>query len=271
LKIAGKADINGSAVVRPAKIVAPAKDNPQITALGLVDVDHLLLVTSLATPFKFAGQYDLQYIARGSTLRKRFAIERGGHEGPLEVELADKQGRHLQGVVAQKVIVPPGESEVDFEVSLPPWMELGRTSRTQLMVVGELADAAGKKHKVSFTTNNQNEQLIALVSPGPLRVAPEKSNMLIHAKSELEIPLQVTCDRTVASDVKIELIVPGHMHDLAAASIDVKPSAMSAKLRLRCGEMPGPLNMPLTIRATGRGSNGKPVVSEAPLTLILPR
>jgi hypothetical protein len=269
LKIVGKADLNGSAIARSVKIVAPAKDNQQVAALGLVDVDHLLLVTSLATPFKFAGQYDLQYIARGSTLRKRFAIERGGFEGPLEVELSDKQGRHLQGVAAQKVIVPPGESEFDFEVSLPPWMELGRTSRTQLMIVGELADAAGKKHKVSFTTNNQNEQLIALVSPGPLRVAPEKSNMAIRAKSELEIPLQVTCDRTVAGEVKIELVIPEHMRDLAAAPVDVKPQATSARLMLRCGEIPGPLNMPLTIRATSRAANGKPVVSEAPLTLIL--
>lgn len=268
LKIVGTAEIDGAKVTRPVKIVAPPNNNQQVTALGLVDVDHLLLVTSLATPFKFAGQYDLQYIARGSTLRKRFEIDRGGYEGPLWVELSDKQGRHLQGVAAQRQTVPPGSSEFEFEVSLPPWMELGRTSRSQLMVVGELSDSAGKKHKVSYTTNNQNEQLIALVSPGPLRVSPERASFAIRQKTEIIIPLQIQCDRTVEKPLKIELIVPDHMQGLAAATIEAKPQDQTAKLLLRCGETPGPLNMPLTIRATSE-RDGKPVVSETPLTLLL--
>lgn len=268
VRIVGQADIDGAKVARQPRIVAPPNNNQQVAALGLVEVDHLLLVTSLATPFKFAGQYDLQYIARGSTLRKRFEIDRGGYEGPLFVELSDKQGRHLQGVAAERKTVPPGVSNFEFEVSLPPWMELGRTSRSQLMIVGELADSSGKKHKVSFTTNNQNEQLIALVSPGPLRVAAEKSTISIRKGEELIIPLQITCDRTVNKPLKIELIVPEHMRDLAAATIEAQPQETSAKLTLRCGAAPGPLNMPLTIRATSE-RNGKPVVSESPLTLLL--
>jgi len=268
VKIVGRADIEGASVTRPAKIVAPPSNNNQITALALVDLDHLLLVTSLPTPFKFAGQYDLQYIARGSTLRKGFTIERGGFEGPLWVELSDKQGRHLQGVAAERKTVPPGSSEFEFEVSLPPWMELGRTSRSQLMIVGELADASGKKHKVSYTTNNQNEQLIALVSPGPLRVAAEKSTIAIRKEEEILIPLTINCDRTVSRPVKIELLVPEHMRDLAAATIEAKPQDTTARLVLRCGPSPGPLNMPLTIRATSE-RNGKPITSESPLTLLL--
>jgi hypothetical protein len=268
LKIIGTAEIDGAKVVRPVKIVAPPNITQQITALGLVDVDHLLLVTSLATPFKFAGQYDLQYIARGSTLRKRFEIDRGGYEGPLWVELADKQGRHLQGVTAQRQTVPPGSSEFEFEISLSPSMELGRTSRSQLMIIGELTDPIGKKYKVSYTTNGQNEQMIALVSPGPLRVAPERGSLAIQPKAEIAIPLQIQCDRTVEKPLKIELIVPEHMRDLSAATIEAKPQDQTAKLILRCGASPGPLNMPLTIRATSE-QDGKPVASEAPLILLL--
>lgn len=268
IQIVGKADIDGASVSRQPKMIAPPNNNQQVTALGLVEVDHLLLVTSLATPFKFAGQYDLQYIARGSTLRKGFTIDRGGFEGPLWVELSDKQGRHLQGIAAVRKEVPPGSSDFEFEVSLPPWMELGRTSRSQLMIVGELTDTAGKKHKVSYTTNNQNEQLIALVSPGPLRVAAEKNTMAVRKGEELVVPLQITCDRTVEKPLKIELLVPAHMRDLAAATIEAKPQDTSAKLMLRCGMNPGPLNMPLTIRATSE-RNGKRVVSETPLTLLL--
>ncbi|WP_254512947.1 hypothetical protein [Anatilimnocola floriformis] len=268
IRIVGKADIDGSSVTRLVKSVAPPNNNNQISALGLVDVDHLLLVTSLATPFKFAGQYDLQYIVRGSTLRKGFEIDRGGFEGPIWAELSDKQGRHLQGVAAERKTVPPGSSDFEFEVSLPPWMELGRTSRTQLMVVGELADVTGKKHKVSYTTNNQNEQLIAIVSPGPLRVSAEATTMSIRKGTELVIPLQINCDRTVGKPLKIELLIPEHMRDLATTAIEAKPQDTTAKIKLRCGEAPGPLNMPLTIRATSE-RDGKPIISETPLTLLL--
>lgn len=268
LRIVGTAEIDGAKVTRPVQIVAPANNNQQIVALGLVDVDQLLLVTSLATPFKFAGQYDLQYISRGSTLRKRFEIDRGGYTGPLWVELSDKQGRHLQGVAAERKTVPPDSSEFEFEVALPPWMELGRTSRTQLMVVGELTDSAGQRHQVSYTTNNQNEQMIALVSPGPLRVAPDRASLAIRPKAEIVIPLQIQCDRTVQQNLKIELVIPEHMRDLAAATIEAQPQDGAAKLILRCGPTPGPLNMPLTIRTTSERS-GKPIVSEAPLTLLL--
>ncbi len=268
LRIVGKADIDGAARERVVRIAAPPKDNQPNAALGLVEVDHLLLVTTLATPFKFAGNFDLQYIARGSTLRKKFEIDRGGYTGQLWVELADKQGRHLQGVVAERKTVPPDSSQFEFEVSLPPWMELGRTSRSQLMVIGELADSTGKKHKISFTTNNQNEQMIALVSPGPLRVSSERSSLSVRKGEVLVIPLTIQCDRTVQQTLKIELIVPEHMRDLVAASIEAKPQDVSAKLTLRCGEAPGPFNMPLTIRATSE-RNGKPIVSESPLTLLL--
>ncbi|WP_425615738.1 hypothetical protein NA78x_005669 [Anatilimnocola sp. NA78] len=267
IRIAGKAEIEGSVQERFAQIVPPQNKNQQ-GALGLVEVDHVLLVTSLATPFKFTGQFDVQYIARGSTLRKKFEIDRGGFEGPLWVELSDKQGRHLQGVVAGRTEVPAGESQFEFEVNLPAWMELGRTSRSQLMVVGELADAAGKKHKVCFTNNGQNDQLIALVSPGPLRVAPERSSLVIHKNAELTIPLQITSDQTIRQSLKIELIIPEHMRDLAAQPIEVKAQDPSAKLVLRCGDHPGPLNMPLTIRTTSE-RNGKPIIAEAPLTLLL--
>ncbi|QDU31945.1 hypothetical protein ETAA8_71070 [Anatilimnocola aggregata] len=269
IRILGKAEIDGATKEHVASIVAPQNPNQnQPVALGLVEVDHLLLVTSLPTPFKFIAPFDTQFIARGSTMRKRFEVERGGFEGPLWVELADKQGRHLQGVVAERQNIPPGVNEFEFEVMLPPWMELGRTSRSQLMIVGEVPDAAGKLHKVVFTANGQNDQLIAIVSPGPIRVQPERSSLLISKGAEITIPLQVTCDQTVRQNLKIELIVPEHMQGLSAQPVEVKPHDKAAQLVLRCGDNPGPLNMPVTIRTTSE-RNGKPVVAEALLTLLL--
>src|SRR5207247_699859 len=78
---------------------------------------------------------------RGGKFVRHFTIDRGGFAGPLTVRLADKQARHLQGVTGPTIEDPAGASEFDYPVFLPPWMEIGRTNRTVVMAMGEVADA----------------------------------------------------------------------------------------------------------------------------------
>jgi len=257
LKVVGKAEWNGQTLQRDA--VFPHGDDPAM--------NHVLLACALPTPFRFKADYEFRYIARGGTLKKHYRIERGGYEGPLEVSLADRQGRHLQGVTGPTITVPPGASEFDYTVYLPPWMELGRTSRTNLMMVGELADASGKKHKVSFSTVDQNEQLIALVSPAPLRLSLERSAVAARPASELVVPVQLHRQTGLDAACRLELIVPPHMRDIAAETVNLDAKSTAADLKIRLGEQPGPLNMPLLIRATIT-HDGAPIVAETNLELI---
>jgi hypothetical protein len=67
--------------------------------------------------------------------------------------------------------------------------------------------------------------------------------------------------------VKVELIVPRHMQDIAAEPTVAPADAEQATLVLRLGGQPGPLNMPLTIRATGE-RGGDPITAETPLELV---
>src|SRR6185436_18185883 len=85
--------------------------------------------------------------------------------------LADRQTRHLQGVSGPIVTVPPDANEFVYPISLPPWMELGRTSRVVLMATGEIDDGQGNRHKVCFTSVDQNNQMVNVVSPSPLRIS----------------------------------------------------------------------------------------------------
>ena len=45
-------------------------------------------------------------------------------------------------------------------------MEIGRTSRTQLAVVGVVTEPDGTKHKVAYSSGEQTDQIIVLVDPG---------------------------------------------------------------------------------------------------------
>jgi hypothetical protein len=247
------------------KVIGTAQHNGQ--ALRREGPAHTLLACTLATPFKFKGQYEFRYIARGGTMTKHYQIDRGGFEGPLEVSLADRQGRHLQGVTGPTISVPPAVSEFEYTVSLPPWMELGRTSRTNLVLVGEVADASGKKHKVSFSTVDQNEQLIALVSPAPLRLSLDRSALGISPNSELAVPVHIHRQPGLTANCRLELVVPPHMRDIAAAPVDVAADVGDSELKLRIGATPGPLNMPLLIRATTEHAGG-PIMAETSLELL---
>src|SRR6185436_5121591 len=208
------------------------------------------LVTTLKTPFKLHGTYDLRFAARGTILKKKYTIERGGFEGALEARLADKQGRHLQGVSGPVITIPPGVSEFEYPLTLAPWMELSRTSRTNLMLTGEMKDSAGTVHKVSFTNQEQNEQLVALVAPGPLRVVTERRSFAAVANGEVVLEIELKRDRSITSPIKLELIVPKHIHDVSAEPVTLPAGVDRGQLRMKLGATPGPFNLPLRLRAT---------------------
>jgi hypothetical protein len=226
-----------------------------------------LLVTTLATPFKFKGQYELRYVPRGGVLRKTYEIDRGGFTGPLEVSLADRQGRHLQGVHGPTIVVPANETTFEYPLSLPPWMELGRTSRTNLMLVGEMNDAAGKPHKVCFATNEQNEQMIALVSPSEFQIAVEKPAYLVRPESELRVPVRLL-KRAGAEKVRITVAIPEHMRDVLSEPVEVAGNAETTELVIHLGAQPGPFNLPLTLRGQVATDAGE-LTAEANLRLKL--
>ena len=258
-RVVGRGQHEGQSVERIARVPAVGGNQP---------LDALRLVTTLKTPFKFAAQYDFRYTPRGTVLQKRYTIDRGGYQGPLVAQLADRQGRHLQGVTGPVVTISPEASEFDYSLFLPPWMELGRTSRTNLMLTGEAEDAAGVAHKVSYTTRDQNEQMIALVSPSLLRIVAERSSLLVEPGKEAIVPLQIKRDRTITSPIRLELVLPPHMRDISAEPLSVPPGTDSAEFHLRFGPAPGPLNMPLLVRATAE-RNGESVVTETALEAVL--
>jgi hypothetical protein len=258
LKVSGTAEVDGQPLTRTAALAARP---------GEIAVDNVLLAVSMPTPFKVVGKYDLTFAPRGSQLVRHYAIDRGGFTGKLTVQLADRQARHLQGVTGPAVVVPPASSDCDYPVFLPSWMELGRTSRSVVMAVGVVTDAEGREHTVSFSSQNQNEQIVALVSPGELSVQAEHSSLACSPASEVAVRVRLARGKSLTGPAKVELIVPRHMQGISADAVAVPPEVDGAELRVRCAAIFGPLNMPLTIRATSL-RDGRQVVAETKLQLV---
>jgi hypothetical protein len=258
LTIHGSAKVNGQQVTRTATLPA---------APGMEELTSVLFAVALPTPFKIKGEYDMRWAARGTVHQRHYKVERNGFDGPIEVSLADRQARHLQGVTGPKIVVPPGVSEFDYAVQLPPWMEMGRTCRVCVMGVARVKDEAGHEHFVCFSSTAQNEQIVAVIEPGRLSVETDKTSLVAIAGKTVTLPVRASRGKGLKGDVKLELIVAEHLRGLSADPVIIPASKNSADFTIRfSAKSLRALNMPVILRATVL-ENGRPVIAEMPIEI----
>jgi hypothetical protein len=260
--IRGSAIVDGRQVVRQADVKTGFGD--------LLAVDQLMVAVALPTPFKIKGVYEVKYAARGTQFTRRFTIDRGGYQGPLEVRLADRQTRHLQGVTGPSITVPPEATQFNYTVNLPPWMEIGRTSRSVVMATGTLVEPDGSTHKVSFASAAQNEQIVALIDPGPLSLDLDRNSATLAAGESIRLRARIGRGPGQEGPVQLGLVLPGHLRGVSAEPVTVPANQDSAELVVRLdANEPGPFNMPLTVRARLVKDDGSEVVAEAKLAVLV--
>jgi hypothetical protein len=262
LTVRGAAKVGERTVTRTATLPSPR---------GGPEVDSVLLAVVLPTPFKIVSDYDVRWAPRGTIHHRHYRIERNGFHGPLEISLADRQMRHLQGVTGPTITVPAGVNEFDYAVQLPPWMETGRTSRSCVIAVGVIKDADGSTHEVSYSSVQQNEQIVAVVEPGRLGIETDRTSLSAEPGKAVPVPVIIKRGKGLAGVVKLELVVPAHMHGISAATVEVAADRSAAEFTIHfAGDTLGPFNMPVVIRATIL-DKGEPVVAETPLEILAKR
>ena len=142
------------------------------------------------------------WASRGSVGKRRYHIQRNGFAGPLTVSLADRQARHLQGATGPTITVPPGVSDFEYPVTLPPWMEIGRTCRVCVMATGVIKDADGSAHTVSFNSVAQNEQYVAVIEAGRLDVSVDRPSLRVEVGKSVTVPVTVSRARGLQGAVR---------------------------------------------------------------------
>ena len=162
--------------------------------------------------------------------------------------------------------MPAGASEFDYAVDLPPWMEIGRTWRTCVEGVGVVKDG-GTERYVSYSSVQQNDQIIAVVETGRLGLEVEKPSILAGRGDSAAVPVKVSRGKGLNGPVKVELILPQHLHGVSAEAVVVAADQSIGTLTVHfAADALGPFNMPLTVRATL--TDGDPVVAEAKLEIV---
>lgn len=264
-----KADESARIDVARLRIVGKSKASERVAALpigrGVADQTSVLLSVALPTPFVIKGDYDMGFAARGGMHKRKYKIERNGFDGPIEVSLTDKQARHLQGVEGPTIIVPAGVSEFTYSAYLPPWMETGRTCRVCVMGVGVVKEPDGSEHRVSFSSVNQNEQLVAVVGPGKLAMEAERTSFRAAPGKSFTVSVKVQRGQGIDGPVTLELVTPSHVRGLSAAKTTLGAKQDRGELIVTCADkLVGPFNMPMIVRATLM-RDGEPIVAEVKL------
>jgi hypothetical protein len=136
------------------------------------------------------------------------------------------------------------------------------------MGVGVVKDADGSEHEVSYSSVQQNEQVIAVVEPGRLGVETDRTVLLVEPGKTVAVPVRVQRGKGLAGPVKVELVVAAHLHGIRAAPVEVPADRDRADLTVAFAvDACGPFNMPLTLRATVL-DRGEPVVAETSVELL---
>jgi hypothetical protein len=258
LSIHGSAALVGRIVARTASL-SNSSDGTTI--------DNVLLSVALKPPFKIVGDYDLRLAPRGSIFRRRYRIERNGFTGPLEVRLADHQTRHLQGVTGPTLIVPAHADTFEYPVQLPPWMETGRTSRACVQAVGVIREGQ-TEYTVGYSSDGQNEQIIAVVETGRLGVEVDRPSIAAVPGQKATLMVRVRRGKGLTGPIKLELIRPEHMHGIHAEPVILAADQSQAAFPLHfAADKLGPFNMPVVLRAT-LGDTALSAIAEAKVEIV---
>lgn len=235
---------------------------------GLPERENVLLAVAMPTPFVVDGvAFQTNYAARGTVHRRRFALHRNGYEGPLKIDLADRQVRHLQGVTAEPIKLPPDATEFEYGIRIPTWLEINRTGRVVVMAVGEVEDAGGTKHTVSYSSGVPKDQVIILTAPCPLSVRTDRTSIRAEDGQSLDLEIHVARGVLKPAPVKVELVQARHIRGVQAQPLTILADQTSGKLRLNFREPLGPFNTPLVVRATTM-SEGDPVIAETKVEFV---
>jgi hypothetical protein len=261
---------SADAIIGSAPLVligtATVGDKPVSLPAVFPGVPELRLAVALSTPFKIIDEYVMTTAPRGETYYRKYKIDRGGFDGPIQIQLADKQARHLQGVTGPVLALKPGETQFEYPAFLPPWMELGRTCRVCVMASAKVKDPVdGREHTVSFSSVEQNQQMIVVVGPGRLDLSADKTS--IRAEGAVRLTVKVSRSKNLNGPATVELVLPEHVKGVRAEALVVAADKSDGELVLVFAPDAGPFNVPLLLRASVTTEKG-PVTAETKVDAV---
>ncbi len=239
MTIRGLAMIGDKSESRTATLAAPR---------GQPETGSVLVAVTIPVPFKVVADYEMGMGPCGTVVKRHYRIERGSYAGELEVRLADRQARHLQGASGPTLKVGADAKEFEYPFTLPPWMERGRTCRVCIMTIATIRDG-DTDHQVSYSAITPNDQLITVVETSRLSIETEKNSVLVSPGGMVVLPVRIARSKGLVGDVKVELILASHIRGVKARPLIIPADRSRGQLAIQFdSKSVGPFNRPAILR-----------------------
>jgi hypothetical protein len=135
------------------------------------------------------------------------------------------------------------------------------------MGTATLKEPDGSEHVVTYSSIQQNDQIIAVVEPERLCVKLDRETLRVQPNGELVLDLKLSRGEGLTGAAEIEVVMPAHFKGVTAPRVELPAGANEGKLRIRFARDAGPFNAPLLIRAVVKDRD-LPVTAETKLELV---
>ena len=164
--------------------------------------------------------------------------------------------------------VPAGVIEFEYIVTMPPWMEIGRTSRAVVMATGTIREPDGTNHEVNFSDPKNEIQITAVVGPGVIGLDLGRTSIALAPRRTVDVPVKVSRGKGIDGPIRVELLRSAGIRGVSAQPLILKAGRNEGTLRVVCDRsIDGPPAATLILQAAAI-VGGEPVTAEAPLSVV---
>ena len=260
LKITASAKAGEETISRTATAAHLGRDVEGVS-LGPPTVDHVQLTVRHKQIFRLFCNEAYQYANRGTIYPYQMEVERmNGFDGPILLEIGDRQIMDLDGVEIVNSTFPVGVSQMLLPLYMPETMHINVQPHSNIYSQGYaiFQDKWGQRQSML-----QVSEMRCMIRPLPTvaRLRTSEKFMALHAGNSQTCTLHLDRTSNFTGTMRVELVDPPPGIHMAAVEIPPERSAIVAIVS--ADEGTAPLSLPhLKFRGTGDMPGGVKVVCE---------
>ena len=269
LRIEGVASILGETRARRLQATTLAHDAAGV-GVGATSIDNVRLTVRHKPPFRLFCNEAYQYAYRGTRYPYLMEVERfDGFNGPIHLEVADRQIKDLDGVEVIERVIPAGESKIMLPLYLPETMHINVQAHSNIYAQGwiEFEDRWGVRQSMSHVS-----EMRCMIRPLPTVVKLKVLDRELEATPGEVVHPRLALERTSNFDgpMRIELYAVHPRRELVVEPVSIAAGETSAEISVRLPDsMATEERLDLVFRGVGDLPDQVQVISEDRATLTV--
>ncbi len=263
LKISGTARSGEEALTRQAVALHLGRDVEGVS-LGSPTVDHVQLTVRHKQVFRLFCSEAYQYAHRGTIYPYQMEVERmNGFDGPISLEISDRQIMDLDGVKVIDSVIPAGVSQLMLPLHLPENMHINVQPHSNIYAQGYAVfqDQWGQRQSML-----QVSEMRCMIRPLPTvaRLRAQEKSICVRPGKSQTCTLHLDRTTNFAGAMSVEQVES--ISGVCVTPVLIPPGQSAAVVTINvAAEIMLPPQTQLKLRGVGELPEGGKVVSEVAL------